>query len=103
MRIPIVAAVLTAIALTAIPVAAEASRIENACVRSDRAAATRARCACVQRVANQHLTRADQRQASRFFRDPDRAHQVRFSRDERDRAFWQRYRAFADAAETLCR
>lgn len=102
MKTPILVAALAAITLTVLPVAAEASRIQNACARSDRAAATPARCACLQQVANQHLTRADQRQAARFFRDPDRAHQVRFSRDERDRAFWQRYGAFADAAEARC-
>lgn len=103
MRRHLIAAALTALALPALPGALEARSIETACNRSDRAGATRALCSCVQRVANQHLTRADQRQAARFFRDPDRAQQVRMSRTDRDRAFWQRYRSFANAAEASCR
>lgn len=96
----LIAAVLAA---TLLPVAAaEARTIERACNASDRPGATAPLCRCVQQVADNHLTRSDQRQAARFFRDPDRAQQVRMSRDERDRAFWQRYRAFAQAAEASC-
>ncbi len=99
---------LTAVALAtlALPLAAsalDARAIENACNRSDRAGATRGLCACVQQVANRHLNRSDQRQAARFFSDPDRAQAVRVSRSDRDRAFWQRYRAFANDAEARCR
>lgn len=103
MRHPLTAAALTALALSLVPDMAAASTIQNACLRSDRPGAGRAVCSCIQRVADQHLTRGDQRQAARFFRDPDRAQQVRMSRDDRDREFWQRYRAFAAAAETHCR
>ncbi len=103
MKTPLTVAALAAILMTAAPTEATARAIETACLRSDRAGATRPLCACVQQVANQHLTRGDQRQAARFFRDPERAQQVRLSRTDRDRAFWQRYRAFADAAEARCR
>lgn len=95
-----VAAVAAAVLATGAP--AHASTIENACVRSDRQAATRALCRCIQNAADQTLSRADQRQAARFFRDPDRAQAVRMSSDQRDSAFWQRYRAFADLAEARC-
>jgi hypothetical protein len=103
MKSPLTAAAMAALVLSVVPSVASARAIETACLRSDRAGATRPLCACVQQVANQHLTRADQRQAARFFRDPDRAQEVRVSRADRDRAFWQRYRAFADAAEARCR
>ena len=103
MRQMLLSAALAAFAFPLLPVAAEASAIQSACLRSDRPGVSRALCACIQQVANQHLTRGDQRQAARFFRDPDRAQQVRMSRDERDRAFWQRYRAFADSAGNVCR
>ncbi len=103
MRKSLIVAALAALVLPALPLPAEARGIQNACVRSDRAGANPALCSCIQQVANQHLTRRDQRQAARFFRDPDRAQQVRMSRTDNDRAFWQRYRAFADAAEARCR
>ncbi len=102
MRNTLTAAALAALALTLAPASAEARTIETACNASDRAGATRSLCNCVQRVADAHLTRRDQRQAARFFRDPERAQQVRMSRDDRDRAFWQRYRAFAETAERHC-
>lgn len=82
--------------------AVQASTIQTACLRSDRPQATRTLCSCIQSVADNTLTRSEQRQAARFFRDPDRAQTVRMSRDDRDRAFWQRYRAFATAAEQRC-
>ncbi|WP_242511870.1 hypothetical protein [Rhodobaculum claviforme] len=103
MRKILIAAALAAVTMPLAPATLEARAIEGACNRSDRAGASRALCACVQQVANQHLTRADQRQAARFFSDPDRAQATRVSRSDRDRAFWQRYRAFADAAEGRCR
>lgn len=98
----LIAAALSALVLPLAPAAVQASQIESACNRSDRAAASRPLCRCIQQVANQTLNRSDQRQAARFFRDPDRAQQVRASRDDRDRAFWQRYRAFVTAAEQRC-
>jgi hypothetical protein len=53
-------------------------------------------------VANQSLSAADQRRASRFFGDPDRAQDVRLSDTARDDAFWERWRAFAERAEAIC-
>ena len=103
MRHLLIAAALGALILPAVPTPAEAGPIQTACQRSDRAGATRQLCACIQQVANRHLNRSDQRQAARFFRDPDRAQQVRASRTDRDRAFWQRYRAFTDSAQEQCR
>ena len=103
MRHILIAAALGTLMLPAVPAPAEAGPIQTACQRSDRAGATRPLCACIQQVADRHLNRRDQRQAARFFRDPDRAQQVRMSRTDRDRAFWQRYRAFTDSAQTLCR
>jgi hypothetical protein len=102
MRKTFIAVALCGLALVGPAPAVQASAIETACVRSDRAAGNRGLCRCIQQMADRHLTRSDQRQAARFFRDPDRAQQIRVSRDSRDRAFWERYRAFADAAEATC-
>lgn len=54
-------------------------------------------------MARQTLTRAEQRRAARFFRDPDEAQRVRMSRSAEDNRFWARYRAFGEAAEASCR
>ena len=103
MRNSLIAATLAVLTVPLAASAVDARAIETACNRSDRTGATRALCSCVQQVANQHLNRGDQRQAARFFADPDRAQATRVSRSDRDRAFWQRYRAFANAAEARCR
>jgi len=81
---------------------AEARRIERACIQSDRAAANAALCACIQRVADQMLTGADQRKAARFFTDPQRAQEVRKSDTPADDAFWARWRDFGRAARNVC-
>lgn len=76
--------------------------IGSACIEADRSAATPALCSCIQAVANQTLTGSEQRQAARFFDDPDRAQEVRTSDRPSDDAFWDRYRAFADTARVTC-
>lgn len=93
-----------ALAALVFPVAtpAQASIIERACLGSDRPQATRSLCRCIQHAADRTLTTSEQRQAARFFRDPDRAQQVRMSRDSRDSAFWERYRNFSATAEAMC-
>lgn len=80
-----------------------AGPIDSACVRSDRARGNAALCGCIQQVANQTLSRADQRRAAQFFRDPHLAQEVRTSKRNGDSEFWRRYRHFASQAETLCR
>jgi hypothetical protein len=82
--------------------AAGAGPIESACVRSDRAQANAALCRCIDSVAQQTLTRSEQRRAASFFRDPDLAQEVRMSKRESDNAFWERYRAFGQTAEQYC-
>ena len=82
--------------------AVDARTIETACLRSDRTAATRVLCSCIQRVADEMLSFGDQRRAARFFRDPDLAQQIRMSGSPGDNAFWTRYRAFGDRAEARC-
>lgn len=91
---------LTAFALSggaALP--ALAGPIDSAC--SSTAGKPRT-CACIQSVADQMLTRDDQRLVASFFKDPDRAQEVRTSDTARDESFWQRYRQFGFAAEQNC-
>ena len=76
--------------------------VAKACIAGGRDAANRALCSCVQQVANQSLNGADQRRAAGFFEDPDAAQETRISDRSSDKAFWTRYRAFADRAAESC-
>lgn len=76
--------------------------VAKACIAGGRDAANRALCSCVQQVANQSLNGSDQRRAAGFFDDPDEAQDTRQSDRASDGAFWTRYRAFADRAESMC-
>lgn len=102
MKNTLLAAMLAVMAMPLVPASASAGPIESACLRLDRAQATRAMCRCIDSVARQTLTRAEQRRAATFFRDPQLAQDVRMSRSARDNEFWTRYRAFGDAAERSC-
>jgi hypothetical protein len=76
--------------------------IGNACMSGGRAAASPQLCSCVQQVANQSLSRADQARAARFFANPQMAQDTRQSPNPNDAAFWRRYRAFTDQAAQVC-
>ena len=76
--------------------------IGNACLASGRSAANPVLCSCVQNVADQTLSNADQRRAAAFFDDPDEAQETRTSDNASTEAFWLRYRAFSDAARRIC-
>lgn len=94
-----------ALAALALPVStapAHAGQIERACLRSDRDAANRRLCACIQQVADMTLRGGDQRRAATFFRDPDRAHETWMSKRDSDDAFWERYKNFGATAEAYC-
>jgi hypothetical protein len=76
--------------------------ITRACMSSDRDAASPFLCSCIQTVANDMLSRRDQRRAAKFFADPDRAQEMRQSSRSSHEAFWLRYKAFGERAETYC-
>jgi hypothetical protein len=82
---------------------AEAGPIERACLASDRKAASRTLCGCIQQAADMTLRAGDQRRAAKFFRDPDEAQQVRMSKTDNDNEFWDRYKNFGATAEAYCR
>lgn len=76
--------------------------IFSGCMASDRKARSRALCGCVQASADATLSGGDQRRASRFFRDPQEAHDVKYSQTSRDDAFWDRYENFVARSERYC-
>lgn len=100
MRAFLPAAGLVALCVLAAPVSA--GPIERACLASDRNAASRTLCGCIQQAADMTLRSADQRRAAAFFKDPDRAQQVRMSKTDADNAFWERYKNFSATAEGVC-
>lgn len=96
-RVVILAAIGTALAG---PLAA--NTIERACVQSDRRAANRALCSCIQDVADQMLTRSDQRKGAKFFSDPQRAQDTRQSDNSSNEVFWRKWKDFGTAASNIC-
>ena len=82
-------------------VSAAAGPIETACKRSDRNA-SRQLCECIQQVADFTLRGTDQRRVAGFFKDPDKAQDVKMSKRGADDAFWDRYQAFSAQAEAYC-
>lgn len=85
-----------------LPAMSSAGPIERACLKSDRKAATRSLCGCIQQVADMTLRGGDQRRAASFFRDPDQAQKIKMSKRDSDDAFWDRYKAFGAQAEAYC-
>lgn len=76
--------------------------ISVACLQSDRRARSPRLCGCIQAVANQTLSGADQRRAVGFYSDPHSAQMIRQSDRDRDRSFWRSYTRYATEAERIC-
>ncbi len=77
-------------------------KIERACIKSDRSA-SRSLCKCIQRVANNELTRSDQKLAAKFFKEPHLAQETRQSDSSTKERFWKRYKEFGKQAATSCK
>ncbi len=77
--------------------------IGEACIAADRKDASPTLCSCVQRAANDTLSGGDQSKAAVFFGDPQAAHDTRISNSGSNERFWQRYKAFSERAEQMCR
>ena len=102
MRTVILRAGFAALSVMLMPAAAQAGPISSACNMSSRQAASPSLCSCIQHVADQTLRSADQRRVATFFRNPDKAQDVRMSQTRADDAFWERYSAFGQMAEATC-
>jgi len=84
------------------PATANAGVIERACITAGRQAASGRLCDCIQQVADQMLTNADQRLAAKFFSEPHKAQEIRQSDNARHEAFWLRYKEFGVSAAAMC-
>jgi hypothetical protein len=76
--------------------------IYSACQRGGRDQASRARCGCVQAVANQSLASGDQQRGAEFFTNPHQAQEVRQSDRPVDERFWRRWKDYSSRAAQLC-
>ena len=92
----IIGAILGVLALPA-----QAGTIKNACLTAERRGDP-GLCACIQAAADRTLSKRDQKLAASFFRDPDRAQEIRRSDRRAHEVFWERYRAFNAVAEAIC-
>lgn len=102
MKKPVVVAMSAAVVYAVLTSFAVAGPIESACMRSDRKAANRSLCNCIQQVADQTLSRRDQSRAASFFKSPEKAHKTWMSKSKSDDAFWDRYKSFGAQAEAFC-
>ncbi|MEJ1993411.1 MAG: hypothetical protein P8X50_17455 [Maritimibacter sp.] len=93
--------ILLGVCLSATP-AYSGNSINNACLSSDRDAANRALCACLQSVADKSLSPAEQRRGAQLFGKPHLSEELRASARDSDRVFWQKWQSFGDRAQKTC-
>ncbi|WIY23525.1 hypothetical protein [Parasedimentitalea psychrophila] len=102
MKSILTAAVCAGIFGVMVPLPAQADLIERACRQSDRTAASRSVCGCIQQVANASLTRSERKKVAGWFDDPHQAQVVRQSSRSGDERLWLRYKAFGERAARTC-
>jgi hypothetical protein len=77
--------------------------IQKACQADGRKAASRARCGCVQAVADRELSSADQRRGAGYFKNPGKLQEVRQSDNAGNERFWRAWKAFGQSAAAVCK
>lgn len=97
-----VALFLGVFSISAFPTPAEAGPLNRACLKSDRSAANRRLCRCMQKVANRELRHRDQRIVASFFKDPHKAQELRQSDRRAHEQFWTRYKTFSSTFASAC-
>ncbi|MEM5542405.1 hypothetical protein WNY61_06620 [Sulfitobacter sp. AS92] len=84
------------------PVLFATGPIQKACLADGRRESSHTRCGCVQAVADQTLSRSDQRQGAKIFRDPHQLQEMRQSDNKSHNAFWSTWKAFGQSAAAAC-
>jgi len=79
--------------------------IQKACQAQGRKQASRARCGCVQAVADWTLTARDQRRGASYFSDPQALQDVRQDQDSNpsNKRFWALWKEYGNQAAEFCR
>lgn len=76
--------------------------LQRACMAQGRKAANAQRCGCIQAVADQSLSSAEQRRGVKVFKDPHKLQEWRQSDRTGDNDFWSVWKAFGQNAERSC-
>lgn len=76
--------------------------LQQACWADRRKSASRARCGCIQAVADRELSAADQRRGASYFKNPHRLQEVRQSDTASNERFWAAWKAYGARAAELC-
>ncbi len=76
--------------------------LQRACVSQGRKAASSKRCGCIQAVANQRLSSAEQKRGVKAFKDPHKLQVWRQSDRASDNSFWDTWKAFGQSAAKVC-
>jgi hypothetical protein len=71
-------------------------------MRGGRKASSRALCGCVQAAADLSLSGSDQRRGAKFFTDSQAIQEMQLSDSRSNEAYWKRWKAFSELAETMC-
>ena len=96
------ALIAASLVISTAPAPAVAGAMSSACLKSDRKAKSRKLCRCMQSVADQELSRRDQKLAASFFQDPHKAQEIRQSDRSSHEQFWKRYKAFGATFAASC-
>jgi hypothetical protein len=76
--------------------------IASACRAAGRKEASRARCGCVQAVANRSLSSSEQLRGMPFFNNPQRVQDLRKSDTASNKRFWRKWKEFGTQASRMC-
>ncbi|MEM9698891.1 MAG: hypothetical protein AAF943_08900 [Pseudomonadota bacterium] len=76
--------------------------IQQACQAAGRKQASRARCGCIQAVADWTLSPRDQRRGAAYFSDPQALQDARQSGAPSNARFWEAWKAYGQEAAAFC-
>lgn len=76
--------------------------LQRACLSQGRKAANSQRCGCIQAVADQQLSSAEQKRGVKAFKDPHKVQVWRQSDRASDNAFWATWKTFGQNASRVC-
>ncbi len=78
-------------------------KIERACLKADRASASRQLCGCLQDVAEAMLSRPERNRVASYFDDPHLTQVLRQSDNRADERFWLKYKQYGEAVGLYCK